>query len=103
MFRSARILAPPCCASLRYRIVDICYLPPQVTETSVARKKRMVLVQEEADAMAQQRSGPGSGSRGFLRALVTSVSRSQRTRTDTIAALRAEARFYPQYDHFAFA
>mmetsp|Transcript_21307 Transcript_21307/g.64114 ORF Transcript_21307/g.64114 Transcript_21307/m.64114 type:complete len:476 (-) Transcript_21307:3142-4569(-) len=59
----------------------------QVRGTLLARRKRLQLVEEEASA--HQRSGPQSGGRGFLRTLMTSVTR-QRSHADTISALRAE-------------
>lgn len=65
----------------------------QVMETAVSRKKRMLLAQRELEA--QRASGPAS-SRGFLRALVSSVTRgSDRCPADTIAALKAEVSFRP--------
>lgn len=57
-------------------------------ETSVSRKKRMILTAREL--AAQRAAGPAS-SRGFLRSLVASVTRpAQRSAADTLAALRAE-------------
>lgn len=57
-------------------------------ETSAARKKRIELLEEEDSA--QQRSGPQSNGRGFLRAIVSTVTRSQNSHADTISGLRAE-------------
>ena len=55
----------------------------------MARKKRMLLVAREEEA-ARRAGGPASN-RGFLRALVASVTRPpQRSAADTIAALRSE-------------
>ncbi len=57
----------------------------------MSRKKRMILAARELEV--QRAAGPASN-RGFLRALVSSVTRpTQRSPADTIVALRNEVPF----------